>query len=199
MPDYSKTLIYKLINYDFPDLVYVGSTTNFVKRKQQHKSRCNNENGKGYHTKVYKTIRDNGGWESWNMIVVHEFPCLNKTESAIEEDRCMIELKANMQMLKAYNSEEYKIEQVLKLGKKYRMKNKDILTEKSIEYYNENKEIICEKNKDYRIKNKETISEKRKDKYTCECGSCLRKSDKSRHESTQNHHKYIKSLIINTN
>ena len=33
MPDYAKTVIYKLINYDYPDLVYVGSTTKFTKRK----------------------------------------------------------------------------------------------------------------------------------------------------------------------
>jgi len=39
MPDYAKTIIYKLINYDYPDLVYVGSTTNFTKRKQGHKER----------------------------------------------------------------------------------------------------------------------------------------------------------------
>ena len=47
MPDYSKTIIYKLINYDYPELVYVGSTTNFTKRKQQHKCGCsNNTNNK---------------------------------------------------------------------------------------------------------------------------------------------------------
>ena len=46
MPDYAKTLIYKLINYDYPDLVYVGSTTNFTKRKQHHKERCLNPNDK---------------------------------------------------------------------------------------------------------------------------------------------------------
>ena len=50
MPDYSKTLIYKLINYDCPYLVYVGSTTSFVKRKQLHKSRCTNENVKNHIT-----------------------------------------------------------------------------------------------------------------------------------------------------
>ena len=43
MPDYTKTIIYKLINYDYPDLVYVGSTTNFTKRKQGHKERCLND------------------------------------------------------------------------------------------------------------------------------------------------------------
>ena len=68
MPDYSKTIIYKLINYDYPELVYVGSTTNFTKRKQQHKSRCLNSNEKNYNLKVYVSIREYGVWENWNMI-----------------------------------------------------------------------------------------------------------------------------------
>jgi predicted GIY-YIG superfamily endonuclease len=46
MPDYAKTIIYKLINYDYPELVYVGSTTNFTKRKQKHKVSCLNEKNK---------------------------------------------------------------------------------------------------------------------------------------------------------
>ena len=60
MPDYTKTIIYKLINYDYPDLVYVGSTTNFTKRKQQHKQRCHNEIGENYDYKVYVNIRKIG-------------------------------------------------------------------------------------------------------------------------------------------
>ena len=62
MPDYAKTVIYKLINYDYPDLVYVGSTTNFTKRKQNHKVRCLNPNDKKYNYKVYASIRENDGW-----------------------------------------------------------------------------------------------------------------------------------------
>ena len=59
MPDYAKTIIYKLINYDVPELVYVGSTTNFTRRKQQHKLETNNKNQR----KLYVSIRDNGGVE----------------------------------------------------------------------------------------------------------------------------------------
>jgi predicted GIY-YIG superfamily endonuclease len=35
--DYNKTVIYKIINYEYPDLIYIGSTTNFRIRKNQHK------------------------------------------------------------------------------------------------------------------------------------------------------------------
>ncbi len=43
--------------------------------------------------------------------------------------------------------------------------------------------------------NKERISEKYKEKYTCECGSCFRKADKSRHEKTIKHKLYIEQQI----
>ena len=70
MPDYTKTIIYKLINYDFPELVYVGSTTNFTKRKYNHKNAVFNDKNKGHHLKLYVSIRENGGWESWDMIKI---------------------------------------------------------------------------------------------------------------------------------
>lgn len=46
--------------------------------------------------------------------------------------------------------------------------------------------------KKYRDENKQKISEKNKQKYTCECGSVFRKSDKSRHEKSKKHQKYKK-------
>ena len=96
MPDYTKTIIYKLINYDYPDLVYVGSTTNFTKRKQNHKCNCHNEKRKKHNLKVYTNIRENDGWENWNMIKICDYPCENRREAELEEDRYMMELKASM-------------------------------------------------------------------------------------------------------
>jgi predicted GIY-YIG superfamily endonuclease len=67
---YSKTIIYKLINYDYPELVYVGSTTNFTKRQQHHKDAVYNTNSRKYNYKIYTTIRENCNWESWIMIKI---------------------------------------------------------------------------------------------------------------------------------
>ena len=39
--DYSKNVIYKIQNNDDDSLLYVGHTTNFIKRKNNHKSDCN--------------------------------------------------------------------------------------------------------------------------------------------------------------
>ena len=57
--DYSKTVIYKMQHVDNPELLYVGSTTDFTRRKAGHKSVCNNANDKLYNIKLYSMIRDN--------------------------------------------------------------------------------------------------------------------------------------------
>ena len=74
--DYSKTIIYKIQSIDNPELLYIGSTTDFTKRKFGHKSECSNP--KKNHKKVYKMINQNGGWDMFNMVELYKFPCENK-------------------------------------------------------------------------------------------------------------------------
>ena len=80
--DYSKTIIYKIVCNDLniTDL-YVGHTTQFTKRKCGHKSKCNNLNSKSYNLIIYKTIRDNGGWENWSMIEIEKYNCNDSNEA----------------------------------------------------------------------------------------------------------------------
>ena len=88
LPNYSKTLIYQIV-CDC-ECYYVGSTTNFTNRKNQHKSSCNNKNSKDYHLKIYKFMRENG-WtgefvkDGWYMVQIEQFPCKNKLESSARE------------------------------------------------------------------------------------------------------------------
>jgi hypothetical protein len=72
--DYSKTVIYKLINYDYPDSIYVGSTN-------QNKYACTNPDNSRHHEKKYQMIRNNGGWDNWKMIVICEIPCDNQRQT----------------------------------------------------------------------------------------------------------------------
>ena len=46
--DYSKTIIYKLVhNEDYDNAnIYIGSTTDFIRRKNNHKNCCNSEKQK---------------------------------------------------------------------------------------------------------------------------------------------------------
>ena len=57
--DYSKTIIYKICCKDtnVTDF-YIGHTTNFTKRKNQHKTSCVNENYKCKGEFKYKVIRE---------------------------------------------------------------------------------------------------------------------------------------------
>ena len=48
----------------------------------------------------------------------------------------------------------------------------------------------------YKKKHKEEINEKRKEKYTCECGSKIRKEDKIQHERSKKHINFIEGIVI---
>jgi hypothetical protein len=191
MPDYTKTIIYKLVNYDYPDLVYVGSTTNFTKRKQNHKQRCLNPNDKKYNYKVYISIREYDGWENWNMIKICDYPCNNKREAELEEDRYMMELKANMNSHRASRTkqqyQEDNKEKLQKYFKEYREINKDHYKEYEKQRQEQRQEYMKEYMKEYREKNKETITEKKREKINCECGCEVVKNDLKRHQRTQKH------------
>ena len=71
--DYSKTVIYKIEHIDDESLVYVGHTTNWDKRKYEHKNRSKNEKGFSFNCKLYKMIRENGGWDVFKMIEVEKY------------------------------------------------------------------------------------------------------------------------------
>ena len=82
--DYSKTIIYKIVCCDenITD-VYVGSTTDYKSKKNQHKSNCYNEKSHCYNLKLYQFIRENKGWNNFQMIPVEEYPCENVTQARI--------------------------------------------------------------------------------------------------------------------
>jgi hypothetical protein len=99
--DYSNTIIYKITCKDenISD-VYVGHTTNFVERKKRHKNDCTNINSHSYNTKLYKVIRDNGGWDNWNMEVVETCICNNSYEARKKEYEYFILLNGTLNSIK---------------------------------------------------------------------------------------------------
>lgn len=82
MPDYSNTIIYKIYCKDetIKD-VYIGHTTNFLQRKNQHKNYVNNNEN----VKLYNFISKNGGWDNWEMIEIGKYNCNNAKEARIKE------------------------------------------------------------------------------------------------------------------
>ena len=83
MPNYLDSKIYKLCCKDLNIKdIYIGSTSQLLcKRKSAHKNSCNDEyNSKKYNLKVYNFIRDNGGFNNWDLILLDNVPCNNKEE-----------------------------------------------------------------------------------------------------------------------
>ncbi len=79
MPNYNESSIYKLCCND-PNIVdiYIGSTTNFTRRKHGHKYSCNNPNNQSYNSPVYTFMRSNGGFQNWKMIEVEKYKAHSK-------------------------------------------------------------------------------------------------------------------------
>jgi hypothetical protein len=98
--NYQNTVIYKIVCNDLNVKdVYVGHTTNFTKRKYQHKYKTVYKKGHSYEYKIYKTIRQYGGFENWSMIEIEKYPCNDKL-SASKKERYYYELlNANLNTL----------------------------------------------------------------------------------------------------
>jgi hypothetical protein len=196
--DFNKTVMYKIVCRDINiEDCYVGHTTHFKSRKNQHKTCCNNFNSKKSEYPLYQFIRKNGGWENWDMIEIEKYPCEDVNE-ARKRERYWIETFTSS--LNTYIPSRTELE--------YREENRDKLTLRSKQYRKDNLEICRKRERDYSNANKEKKSEYKKEwydakkeqillkistKYTCACGACLCIGGKSRHERTRDHISFIQS------
>jgi len=64
---------------------YIGSTTKFSSRKSHHKKSVVNKSKKSYHRKLYRYIRENGGWDKFVMEPIETFECETKGEGLLRE------------------------------------------------------------------------------------------------------------------
>jgi len=195
--DYSRTIIYKIVCNDLSITeCYVGHTTNFIKRKNAHKTNCNNEKGKYYNLNVYQFIRENGNWENWNMVQIEKFSCENRLQACAKERYWIETLKAKLnsnipnRTKREYNIQYYETnkDKLLEYGIQYRETNKEQINERHKQYYETNKDKRLEYQKQYNETNKEQINEKRNKKFNCEiCGGKYTRMNKSHHEKTNLH------------
>jgi len=187
--DYSKTEIYKLKHNDDinNENIYIGSTTNFRQRKNQHKQRCNSEKSEKFNLKVYQNIRLNGGWEEWSMLLVEKFQCIEKNESLVRERFWFDYYKSQLNTrIPGRTNDEWRNDHKEEIIEKQKVYNKDHKEEAKL-YYNNNKIIINEKQKTKYEKNKKEINEKAKEKIECECGCVVTKKDLNNHKKTESH------------
>ena len=182
--DYSKSLLYTIRTLDS---LYVGSTTNFANRKNQHKNTIYNENRNIYNSKLYKTIRENGG--EWIMAPYKEYPCENNTQLLIEEERVRCELNADLNSNVCYTglNTENKNEYHKEYDKKWRENNKDKVAKKNKKWREKNAEKWRENNKEYY----KEYREKAKEKITCPCGCIISRNSLSRHKKSKKHLEWV--------
>jgi len=209
--DYSKTIIYKIVckDIDIKDC-YVGSTTDFIRRRSQHKNNTVNNTNKSHYF-IYEFIRQNNGWDNWEMVEVERFNAIDHNDSLKRERYWLEELKATLnKVIPTRTQEEYREnnkEKIYEQRKEYREDNKEKIREHKKEYYENNKDKIIEKvneykeinkdkvleqKKEYYKDNKEKINEQQKEKITCECGCEVSKSHIARHNKTKKHLDFLK-------
>lgn len=197
--DYTNTCFYKIVCKDLniTDL-YVGHTTDFTKRKNRHRTTCCNPTDKHYNLCVYKFIRDNGGWDNFEMVLIDRQTCIDKLDAERIERHHVEELNAtlngNMPSRSKQEWTEMNKDKIKEQKLNWYNKNKEQLHERARDKYIENKEAIKSKSKAYYEIHKEQLNEKRNVRYTCACGRTLTIRNKSKHEKTDEHKKHIHSL-----
>ena len=198
--DYSKTVIYKIVCKDMNIKdVYVGHTTDFRKRKHSHKDRCCNIQKSGKHNyNVYQIIRENGGWDNWDMIEIEKYPCSDSNEARQRErywyelNYCTMNEKHPGRSLKEFlcsNIENRRLKE-----RTYYKNNKDLMHEKQKQHYEKYKEEIKLKSKEYRENNLATIKKRRQTPKQCECGCVVQIGDISKHRKTKKHIELMKLI-----
>ena len=167
-------IIYKICCDDLPEFIYVGSTKSFRNRKSSHKKDYN----KGDTKKLYTTIRENGGWDKWRMVILEDIGEVSLTQARIKEEEHRVNLNANLNSQRCFRTEEEKKIQHNKVAN---------------EWSKNNKEKVLETNKTYREKNKDIIKEKKNMKFICVCGGTYTNANKSNHEKSKIHKKYTEN------
>jgi len=77
---------------------YIGQTECFTTRKNTHFTACKNSE-----LKIYKIIRENGGWNNWQMKILSHYYCENKYDARQIEQKYIDFYKATMNSINAYS------------------------------------------------------------------------------------------------
>ena len=203
--DYSNTHFYKIVCKDINiKELYVGHTTNFKNRKLDHKKNCLNPNSKKYNFPIYCFVRENGGWENWDMILIDKKECCNELEALKYEREYMESMNASLNRYKPYRNQEDWDEKQRKRNEHIKQDRKDNPEKyKQIDKlnYEQNKEKKIKRASDYYNKYKDYLNKKKAERYennkeytACECGSTVLCHNFQKHLKTPKHQQYLQSL-----
>jgi len=167
---YEKGMIYKLCCKDANITeIYIGSTVNKYRRKSNHKSTCNNPNSISYNLYVYQFIRENGGFENWDLVILEEYSAQNKGELVWKEREWIERLKPSLNSMKRpVVTAEENSEQNRESRRKYYEENLEKFRELQKKWRENNPEKRREMERKHYENNKQKISEKRKERVNCD-------------------------------
>ena len=184
---YHRGKIYKIVDVGY-NKCYIGSTIEKLSNRMSG------------HRNAFKSFSKSlgKGQSSFVMIeLIENYPCETKDELHrregyyIQNTDCVNKLvagrtkpewiEANKEHLKTYKAQ-------------YHQKNKDKHNKMSSENYYNNREHYSQINKEYREKNKEFVETRQNQSFVCQCGKTYTYRHKARHQKTQQHQNYLKSL-----
>jgi GIY-YIG catalytic domain len=191
MVNYDNSKIYKIV-CNKTGLCYIGSTTQSLSSRLSHHCAMHKRNLENKGVSSSKVLENN----DYSIILIENYPCKNKEELYRKEREYIEKIDCVNKIKRPYRSDE----EAKEYGNKYRIENKDRLTELNKEYRKENKEEIYLKRKQFREDNKERLSEISKEyyrtqiepnKFICECGTTIIKNRLDDHLKTAKHLGYI--------
>lgn len=95
--DFSKAVIYKIVNRN-PDITdqYIGSSSNFIRRRCRHKYNSKTPTASEYNYRLYKHIRQMGGWDFYKMEVIEQYVCESRAELIEREKHYIHHMQCNL-------------------------------------------------------------------------------------------------------
>ena len=143
-PDYSNTIFYKLCCKDVDITeIYIGHTVEFNKRQRKHRNNCNNPNNKEHNYFVYKYIRDHGGWENWDMIMIERHDCVDYLDVRRKEKEYIESFRAKLnKVVPTRTKKEYYRDHAKQITAKVRLRyqTSEELRQKKKEYTEQKKQ-----------------------------------------------------------
>ena len=189
--NYANGIQYKIVCND-PAITdcYNGSCISFKDRKRNHKQSYYNPNSKEYNYKVYRFIRENGGWDNWTFIQLEESPCKSKQELVAREreifDILKPTLNSNLPLITTEEKKIYEAKYRAEHKEEYLAYQKQYATEHKLDknqYNAEHKDKLAAYQKQYNAEHKDKLAQKVK----CVCGCEVRKSNLRIHMKSAEH------------
>jgi len=206
MTNYSKGKIYKIVvnNTDEEYRPYIGSTTKeyLSQRFVQHRNVYSRyKNGKTPSISSFKLF-DKYGIENCEIILLENYPCASKDELRSRErhwfdniENCNI-VKPALTEEEISNLGKIRYKKKIELHPDYNQKHYQRKLELHPDYNQKHYQRKLELHPDYKKNRTEGQKEARKEKYTCMCGSHIRREQKSKHNKSKKHLDYIAMIAI---